>query len=251
MKKILLGIALSVVALQGCKKDNDEEEVVPEISVEEQKTYDDTAAKDFMTKNYLNSKGVITAFDDTVTTDDNEKKLIDYDYKTLPSGVIYIVRPGAQPEPGKVVGSTDVISVFQVAKTYTSSKVDDKIIYNNEATFVNSIATGNVVSDTSVLNPTNYFYVKQSVLDAYNKANSTSIGKDFYEIEGFQEGLKYFKSFDLDNSAEYNMQGVIIVPSRAAYGRDNSIYGTAYRNRSFVFNFQLYNTRARLVPKED
>jgi hypothetical protein len=44
------------------------------------------------------------------------------------------------------------------------------------------------------------------------------------------------------------MQGVIIVPSRAAYARDNSIYGTVYANRSFVFNFQLYNTKTRVKP---
>jgi len=240
MKKILLGIALSVVVLQGCKKDRDEEEVVPEISVEEQKTYDDAAAKDFLTKNYLNSKGVITAFDDTVTTDDNEKKLIDYDYKTLPSGVIYIVRPGAQPEPGKVVGATDVISFMQITKTYLATKTNDKIAYSSETTFVNNVTTSGIPS----LDPA-YYYVKQSVLDKYNTDNKTSYTRSFYEIEGLQEALKNFNAFDLENSAEYNMQGIIIVPSRAVYGRDNTIYGSGYRNRSFVFNFQLYNTRAR------
>jgi len=239
MKKILLGIALSVVVLQGCKKDRDEEEVVPEISVEDQKTYDDAAAKDFLTKNYLNSKGVITPFDDTVTTDDNEKKLIDYDYKTLPSGVIYIVRPGAQPDPGKVVGTTDVISFMQITKTYLATKTNDKIAYSNETTFVNNVTSSGIPS----LDPA-YYYVKQSVLDKYNTDNKTSYTRSFYEIEGLQEALKNFNAFDLDNSAEYNMQGVIIVPSRAAYGRDDSVYGV-YRNRSFVFNFQLYNTRAR------
>ncbi len=240
MKKILLGIALSVVALQGCKKDNDEEEVVAEISIEDQKTYDDAAAKDFLTKNYLNSKGVITAFDDTVTTDDNEKKLIDYDYKTLPSGVIYIIRPGAQPVPGKVVGTTDVISLMQISKTYLSTKTNDKISYSSETTFVNNVTTSGIPS----FDPA-YYYVKQSVLDKYNTDNKTTYTRSFYEMEGLQEALKIFTAFDLDNSAEYNMQGVIIVPSRAAYGRDDTVYGTAFRNRSFVFNFQLYNTRAR------
>lgn len=240
MKKILLGIALSVVVLQSCKKDDEEVDQTVVLSVEEQKNYDDEAAKDFMSKNYFNSKGVITAFDDAITTDDNEKKLIDYDYKTLASGVIYIVRPGAQPNPGKEIGSTDVMNIMSITKSYLSTKVDDKIVFKSESTFSNTIATGDIIIDPA------YFYVKQTVLDKYNSTNNTTYGRSFYEIEGFQEGLKYFKADNLDNSANYNLQGVIIVPSRAAFGRDASIYGTSYNNRSFIFNFQVYNTRARL-----
>lgn len=246
MKKILLGIALSVVALQSCKKDDDEVETAVVLTVEEQNTYDDAAAKDFLTKNYLNSKGVITAFDSTITTDDNEKKLIDYDYKTLPSGVIYIIRPenGTQPTPGKEIGTTDVITMMSITKSYVSGKVDDKIVFTGESTFANTVATGNIIQDPA------YFYVKNSVLQLYNSTNSTTYGRNFYEIEGFQEALKYFRTFDLDASANYNMQGIIIVPSRAAYARDANIYGTSYNNRSFVFNFQLYNTRARLATED-
>ncbi len=244
MKKILLGIALSVVVLQGCKKDNDEDETVV-LTLEEQKAYDDAAAKDFMTKNYLNSKGVITAFDSTIDTDDNEKKLIDYDYKTLPSGVIYIVRPGAEPVPGKEIGSTDVITLMQITKSYVSTKVDDKIVFASESTFANSVATGNVTTDPG------YFYAKNSDIKKYNDTYKTSYDRSFFEIEGLQEGLKYFKSFELDDSANYNMQGIIIVPSRAAFARDNNIYGTNYNNRSFVFNFQIYKTKARDMATED
>lgn len=244
MKKILLGIALSVVALQSCKKDDDEVDTTVVLTVEEQNTYDDVAAKDFLTKNYLNSKGVITPFDSTITTDDTEKKLIDYDYKTLPSGVIYIIRPGAEPTPGKDIGTTDVISLMQIVKSYVSGKVDDKIVYTGESTFANTVATGNLIEDPA------YFYVKNSVIKNYNTTYSTTYGRSFYEIEGFQEGLKYFKTFDLDASANYNMQGIIIVPSRAAFARDSNIYGTSYNNRSFVFNFQLYNTRARLSTED-
>jgi len=246
MKKILLGIALSVVALQSCKKDDDEVETAVVLTVEEQNTYDDAAAKDFLTKNYLNSKGVITAFDSTITTDDNEKKLIDYDYKTLPSGVIYIIRPenGTQPTPGKVIGTTDVITMMSITKSYVSGKVDDKIIFTGESTFANTVATGDIIQDPA------YFYVKNSVINSYNTSYNTTYTRNYFEIEGFQEGLKYFKTFDLDASANYNMQGIIIVPSRAAFARDSNVYGTSYNNRSFVFNFQLYNTRARLATED-
>lgn len=244
MKKILLGIALSVVALQSCKKDDDEVEAAVVLTIDEQNAYDDAAAKDFLTKNYLNSKGVITAFDSTITTDDNEKKLIDYDYKTLPSGVIYIVRPGAEPNPGKEIGATDVINFFQITKAYISTKVDDKIIFGSETTFVNNVINSGVPTP----DPT-YFYVKNSVLTSFNTANSTTYGKSFFEMEGLQEGLKYFKAFDLPDSADYNMQGVIIVPSRAAFARDANYYNST--NRSFVFNFQVYKAKTRNLETEN
>lgn len=247
MKKILLGVALSVAVLQGCKKDNNDDEDVVQLTVEEQKDYDDAAIADYMTKHYLDSKGLIVAFDDTTDADNNEKKLSDYDYIKLASGVIYIVRPGAQPEPGKEVATTDIISIMQATKTYTASKVNDKIVFNNEATFINNITNTGVPS----VDPA-YYYVKSSVLKNYNEANSTTVGRDFFEIEGLKEGLKFFKSYDnLETSADYNMQGVIIVPSRAAFGRDNSIYGSLYTNRSFVFNFQLYNAKTRNMETED
>ena len=126
MKKILLGVALSVAVLQGCKKDNTDDEEVVQLTVDEQKEYDDAAALDFLNKHYLDSKGVITTFDDTTDTDNNEKKLADYNYVKLPSGVIYIVRPGAQPNPGKDVMSNDVISFFNITKTYSATKTNDK-----------------------------------------------------------------------------------------------------------------------------
>ncbi|UQB68590.1 hypothetical protein [Epilithonimonas zeae] len=243
MKKILLGIALSLAVLQSCKKDHDEEEIVV-IPIEDQNAYDDAAAIKFMDSNYFNDKGVITAFDDTVTTDDNYPKLSSYPHETLPSGVIYIIRTGAQPDPGTIVGEKDILTFFHSTYSYIATNTDGKINFGSSSPFVNSISSGNPSPDPA------YYYVKQSVLDAYNKANNTTVGRDFYEIEGLREGLKYFKSFNQDNAVDYNMQGVIIVPSRAAYARDNTIYGTLYKDRSFVFNFQLYKTETRL-PKDD
>lgn len=245
MKKIFLGIALSVAVLQGCKKDEDEVDETVILTTEEQNAYDDAAAAKYMEDHYFNSKGLVVAFDSTVDTDDNYPKLSSYPHEKLPSGVIYIKRADAQPEPGKEIGSTDVISLFQVTKSYVSSKNNDIISFGGESTFIDNVL-GSGVPATE----TPYFYVKQTVLDKYNSANGTTYGRSFYEIEGLQEGLKYFKSYDnLDTSTNYNMQGVIIVPSRAAYARENNIY--SYMNRSFVFNFQIYNSRVRVLPGEN
>lgn len=245
MKKIFLGIALSLVVLQGCKKDDDEVDETVVLTVEEQNTYDDAAATKFMEDHYFDSKGLITAFSSTVDTDDNYPKLSSYPHEKLPSGVIYIKRATAQPDPGKEIGSTDVISLFQVTKSYVSSKTNDIISFGGESTFIdNVLGSGVPTSETP------YFYVKQSILDKYNTANGTNHGRSFYEIEGLQEGLKYFKAYDnLDPATDYNLQGVIIVPSRAAFGRENNVY--SYMNRSFVFNFQIYNSRTRVLPGEN
>ena len=244
MKKILLGIALSVLALQSCKKDNDEDEVIV-IPIEDQNAYDDAAAVKFMESNYFNAKGVITAFDDDDTTDDNYPKLSSYPHEKLASGVICIKRTDAQPNPGKDIASTDVLSLFQITNSYVAAKTDDKISFGSQITFTNN-ATG---SGVPTFDPA-YYYVKSSVLKKYNDTHGTSYTRSFYEIEGLQEGLKYFKSFDnLDSATDYNMQGVIIVPSRAAYGRDTNYFG--YTDRSFVFNFQLYNSKTRNMTTED
>ncbi len=51
----------------------------------------------------------------------------------------------------------------------------------------------------------------------------------------------------MEDSDNYNLQGIIIVPSRMAFARDDhyAYNGFIYRNRSFIFNFQLYNARER------
>ncbi len=249
MKKILLGVALSVAVLQGCRKDDDNEEETVQLTVDEQKEYDDAAITDFLNTHYLDSKGLVTAFDDTTDADNNQKKLADYENLVkLPSGVVYLVRPGAQPDPGKTIGSNDVISFFQSTKMYLSAKVNDKIVFNNAATFVDNVNGNNNVP---TIDP-GYYYIKESAIADYNKANNTTVGRDFFEIEGLREALPFFKSYDnLSTAEDYNLQGVIIVPSRAAFGRDNSYYGSSLTNRSFVFNFQVYNTKARDMASEN
>ena len=97
-----------------------------------------------------------------------------------------------------------------------------------------------------------YFYVKTSVLNKYNTDNSTTKTRAFYEMEGFQEAIKNFLSCELNDTDNYNLQGVIIVPSRAAFARDEHFAYSAYsfRNRTFVFNFQVFKTETRTSAED-
>ena len=245
MKKTFLYLALASIALVSCK--DDEIEVIPEIDITTQNTYDDQAAQEFLKTHYFDSKGNLKDF---VATDTVNVKLADLVPApvVLPSGVIYVFRPGAQPDPGTVIGDTDVIRLMSRTTSYVATSTDGVVKFASASTFKDGIAGAGVPE----VDP-NYYYVKTSVLKKYNETYNTSYTRSYYEIEGFQEALRKFKAYDISDESNYNLQGLIIVPSRAAFARDShyNFDNLSYRNRSFVFNFQVYKTKTRVVPAED
>jgi len=236
MKKTFLFLALASIALTSCRKDDDNE-VIPEVNIETQNSYDDQAAQKFLQTHYLDAKGNIK---DYVTTDTVNVKLADLNPITLPSGVIYVTRPGAQPTEGKSIGNSDILRLMSTAVTYVATNTDSKIEYTSAFTFRNTISGSGIPE----VDPA-YFYVKDDVLN--NGKTEIEKQRSFYEIEGFKEALLKFEAFDIPDESNYNMQGVIIIPSRAAFARDAhfNYSGIAFRDRSFVFNFQVYKTTAR------
>ena len=124
------------------------------------------------------------------------------------------------------------------SSTYVGIKEKDGTIKFGSAQLFKNTMTG---TGTQEVDPA-YFYVKKSVLTNATVAQAKE--RSYYEIEGFQEAIKKFQAFDMPDDSNYNLQGVIIVPSRAAFARDVhfNYTGLAYRNRSFVFNFQIYKT---------
>ena len=247
MKKILWGLALSVMVMQSCKKDEDNTTptAVKADNITDQNSWDDTAIAKFMDGHYLDSRGNVVAFSDAITTDDNEKKLSSYNLQKLASGVIVIKRADSlQPNPGKTIASDDAISIMQNTISYVAMKDTNtgNISLTSDATFSNTINLSGVP-----VNDPYYYYTKQSVIDKNNTTNNTQYGHSYYEIEGLREGLSYFKSFNMDDSDNYNLQGVIIVPSRAAFARDPHYPygGYVWTDRTFVFNFQIYRTKSR------
>ncbi|WP_435523393.1 hypothetical protein [Chryseobacterium indoltheticum] len=56
--------------------------------------------------------------------------------------------------------------------------------------------------------------------------------------------MKHFTGFqNLLDENPYNLQGVIIVPSKAAFARNANYYNL--QNASFVFSFQIYKANLR------
>lgn len=244
MKKIFLYILAGSLSFSACKKDDDDVVtfVEPE-NIEVRNSYDEQAIQKFMDNNYLDTQGNIKAFSSSDATDDNYKKLSELSPVKLPSGVIYIKRLGAQPAPGATINtdsnstSASLIKTMIRATYYLATDIDGNVALTSSGSLTNTID----LTASPVTDPT-FYYVKKSVLT--NATTDATKERKYYEIEGFQEGLKYFNGFEnLANSELPNLQGVIIVPSKAAYARDANFYNL--QNACFVFNFQIYHTEAR------
>lgn len=248
MKKIFLYILAGSLCFSACKKDDEVETFVEPDDIAVRNSYDDQAIQKFMDENYLDSQGNIKAFSSTDTSDDNEKKLSELSPVKLSSGVIYIVRSGAQPSPGVTLDtnpestSATQIRTMMRANYYLASENDGKVSFGSAGTLLNTInGSGSPVTDPM------FYYVKKSIVNNTNNSDAAK-QRSYYEIEGLQEGLKYFTGYT--NKADgdaYNLQGVIIVPSRAAFARNTHYNYTGYslQNNCFVFNFEIYKANVR------
>jgi len=252
MKKIFLYILAGSLCFSACKKDDEVETFVEPEDVAVRNSYDDQAIQKFMENNYLDAQGNIKAFSSTDASDDNEKKLSELSPVKLSSGVIYIVRNGAQPSPGVTLetnseaSNATQIRLMMRANYYLASESDGNVSFGAAGTLLNTInGSGSPATDPP------YYYVKKNVLD--NATTDAAKQRNYYEIEGLQEGLKYFKGYaNKDDGDPYNLQGVIIVPSRAAFARDAhyNYTGFSLKNNCFVFNFEIYKANVRPVLEQ-
>ncbi|MGE8554091.1 MAG: hypothetical protein ACN6OB_09205 [Chryseobacterium jejuense] len=245
MKKIFLYILAGSLCFTACKKDDEVPTYQEPEDINVQNTYDDQAITKFMNENYLDAQGNIKPFSTTDTSDDNEKKLSDLKYTKLPSGTIYIMREGAQPaaDKGKVIASDDIIKIMGRVYAYQAIDNNGTALFSGKTQFLNTIDDSTI----PLVDPA-YYFIKKTIRDQTGKSRS------YYEISGFREALQQFTAFkDLPNDAPYNLQGVIIVPSRAAFARNDHYpyLGYSYRNKSFVFNFQIYGTEVRPPADKD
>jgi len=248
MKKIFLYILAGSLCFSACKKDDEVETFVEPENIEVRNTLDEQAIQKFMDNNYLDTKGNIKAFSSTDATDDNYKKLSELSPVKLPSGVIYIKREGAQPTPGVAINTDSNSTTASLIKTmirgtyYRATDIDGNVALTSGGALINTID-----GEASPTIDPKFYYVKKSVLTA--ATTDATKQRSYYEIEGLQEGLKYFNGFqNLPNETLPNLQGVIIVPSKAAFARDANFY--SLQNATFVFNFQIYHTEARPTAQQ-
>ena len=243
MKKIFLYILAGSLCFAACKKDDEVETFVEPEDINVRNSYDEQAIQKFMDNNYLDTQGNIKAFTSDAA-DDNEKKLSELSPVTLPSGVIYIKRATAQPNPGVAINTdsnstttASLIKTMMRANYYLATETDGNV----SLTFYGSLLNTLDGSGSPVTDPTFYYAKKNIVTDAKPRS--------YYEISGLKEGLKYFNGFqNLANENPYNLQGVIIVPSKAAFARNENYYGL--KNMTFIFNFQIYHTETRPTTQQ-
>ncbi|MCT2561259.1 hypothetical protein [Chryseobacterium herbae] len=243
MKKIFLYILAGSLCFTACKKDDEVETYKEPEDIAVQNNYDDQAIKKFMNENYLDAQGNIKTFSTTDASDDNEKKLSDLPYETLPSGTIYIMREGAQPTTDpQTVKPDDILTMMIRANGLLAAGTDGNV------NFITNLKIVNTINDNGLplIDPT-FYYAKKSIRDA--ATTTVAQQRSYYEIEGFNEAIQKFKAFNnLSSGNPYNLQGVILVPSRAAFARDPHYpyVGTiSLRNYSFIFNFQIYGRADR------
>lgn len=248
MKKIFLYILAGSLCFSACKKDDDVETYVEPEDIAVQNNYDDQAIQKYLTEHYLDAQGNIKTFSSTDPADDNETKLSAMSPVTLPSGVVYIVRAGAQPETsnppvtGTPIGATDITRIMMRSQTALAADNSGNVTFISYSDFYNTIdGTGSPLID-----PKFYYITDQDPLITAATTDAAK-QKSYYMIEGFSEALQKYKAFNKADGENYNLQGVILVPSRAAFARDPhyNYTGYSFRNRTFIFNFQVYKTEAR------
>ncbi|WP_415325813.1 hypothetical protein [Chryseobacterium sp. MMS23-Vi53] len=248
MKKIFLYILAGSLCFSACKKDDDVATFTEPEDINVRNSYDDQAIQKYMDANYLDVQGNIKAFSSTDTTDDHYKKLSELNPVKLPSGVIYIKRDGAQPTTGVTIeaNAKTQIRTMMRANYMLATDTDGNVSFASSGVLLNTInGSGSPTTDPS------FYYVKNSVLTS--ASTDAAKQRSYYEIEGLQEGLTYFQGFaDHNDGDAYNLQGVIIVPSRAAFARDTHYNYTGYslQNNCFVFNFQIYKANTRPVAEQ-
>lgn len=245
IKKWGLTILALGIFFTACKNDDDG---VEELPIEEQNQVDDDAIVEYLQNHYFDTeRGLIKEFDDEDAEDDQNQTLHSLGTK-LPSGVWIVKRPSVVAEgPIANDNTQDSILISLQTHAFVASNKDlaeEEKLYSS-ITPLNSLPWSTINSSGVPLWDPSYYYIDVPKLNLGDNVNLSH-----FEIEGFTEGLKQFNSTDTDGTDLYNFQGVIIVPSRAAFARDFSFVGSqlnyTYRNYSFVFNFELHKVIPRI-----
>lgn len=244
IKKFFVTLLATVALFTSCKSDDDNNE----LSTEQQDSLDDQAIEEYLEQHYFSQdNGKIKKFDTIKGNDDdtNNPSLKSLAVKD-PAGYYYASRPDVTAEGSSIISNdaSEILISYDV-KTFEATNDTDtyKYKYGTITDYANTINTGDGSATTD---PSFYYY---QLTDAQIK---NGVKREHVELKYFSEALKKFKSTGRNGRDLYNFQGIIILPSRLAYGRNKMYTGTSvtakhgYRNASFIFNFEL----DKVTPRE-
>ena len=240
IKKFFVALLATSAFFTSCKSDDDSKE----LSVEQRNSLDDQAIEEYLEQHYFNPRnGKLVKFD-TITGNDDDQytKLKDIAIKD-PAGYYYAMRPGVAADSATIVGNdeSEILISYEAKYFQATNDSDYRYKYGSILDFSNSI---NVGDGSAMKDPTFYFY---QLSDAQIE---NGVRREHVELPNFTQALKKFKSTGTNGRDLYNFQGVIILPSRLAYGRNKVYTGTNlsdryYRDYSFIFNFELHKVTPR------
>lgn len=241
IKKFFVTLIACSAVLVGCNNDDDNGvNKETKIPVEERNALDDEAIQQYMEDFYFNPKnGKLTKFDTIKGNEDDAYPTLKSLAKQDNLGIWYAENPN-HIGTGETIVSNDSTSIhisYNIGTFLATNSTDYKRKYGS----ISTEGTPNSGDGSAVKDPSFYYFIPTET-EAKN-----GVKREHLELKNFIEGLKHFKTTNRSTNDLYNFQGVIILPSRLAYGR-NKVYSSgvgisdqfsAYRDISYIFNFEL------------
>lgn len=234
---------LAATTLFSCSSDDDNNN---ELSVEQRKSLDDEAIEEYLNDHYFSPiNGKVLKFDTIAgNEDDAYTKLSQLTVKD-PAGYYYAVRPDVEANGTSIVNE-DSSKILISYQTKIFESTNDLDTYSDKYGFLGSYTSSIDYGDGSAQTDPSFYkaFLTTDMIE-------NGVKREHIELKYFTEALKKFKSTGTNGRDLYNFQGIIILPSQLAYGRNKMYTGTSitenhgYRNTSFIFNFELHNVTPR------
>lgn len=240
IQKMILPILLASVLFTACESDDDNKGGVEEVklSQQERNQVDDEAIKLILNDYYLNDQGKLTEFSDSDASDDNRTPLAEL--ATYHPQGYWTVKRADYTSSGRKVTDVEKDKILLQYDMFTfqgkTNTKKDSIFYSKPVSYSSTInGKGYPIADPD-------FYYKTLT----EQQKEQKFEREWYQIEGFQEGIKEFNSADkaLTDLPHVDFQGLIIIPSRLAFGRDKNALGFSV-DQSIIVNFELYKVEDR------
>lgn len=219
-KSLLAACIFSLLFFVSCGSDDNNAST---LSVDEQNTADDMAIVNFLNNYYFDDLGKVTKFSDTVTP--NDKEPLSKNAIKSPLGYWVVKNPKADKgiNTSNIADGKSNILIHYSLKYFVATEGG-----NGYSTLNTSSST---IDNSGVAQEDPFFYKKPK--------NDTIQSENYYVIKGIVDGLKDFKPTNKSKNDLYHvLQGLIIVPSRLAYGRESNYINS--KDATFILNFELY-----------